>query len=108
MKFLSASMEIWDLLQSVVSLFEEDHPKQLERIRQAIGAGDAAGLMSAAHSLKGSLLALAADRAAAVALELEKMGRDSRIEGAAQVLVSLESEVLGPFQRIAENPERTR
>jgi len=50
--------------------------------------------MSAAHSLKGSLLALAADRAAAVALELEKMGRESRVEGAAQILVSLESEVL--------------
>jgi CheY-like chemotaxis protein len=81
------------LLQSVVSLFEEDHPKQLARIREAIEAGDPAGLMAAAHTLKGSLLVLAADRAAAVALELEKMGRESRLDGAAQILVSLESEV---------------
>jgi len=83
-----------DLLQSVVSLFEEDYPKQLARIRQTIQTGDAAGLTTAAHTLKGSLLALAADRAAAVALELEKMGRESRLDGAAPISASLESEVL--------------
>jgi CheY-like chemotaxis protein/HPt (histidine-containing phosphotransfer) domain-containing protein len=82
------------LLQSVVSLFEEDYPKQLARIRHAVEAGDAASLNAAAHTLKGSLLALAADRAAAVALELEKMGRESRFDGAVQTSALLDSEVL--------------
>jgi HPt (histidine-containing phosphotransfer) domain-containing protein len=82
------------LLQSVVAIFEEDHPAQLARIGQAIRDGDPVALTSAAHTLKGSLLALAADRAARIAIELEKMGRESRLEGAAELLTKLESEVL--------------
>src|SRR4030095_9266505 len=62
------------LLQSIISIFEEDHPAQLLKIREAIETKDATTLTSTAHTLKGSLLALAADRAAAVALELEKLG----------------------------------
>ena len=52
-----------------------------------------ARLLSAAHTLKGSLLALSADRASAAALELEKMGRESRLHGAAEWFAILESEV---------------
>ena len=81
------------LLQSIVGLFEEDYPIQMNRIREAIKAHDAAALSTAAHTLKGSLLVLAANRASAVALELEQMGRDALLEGAAQSFSLLESEV---------------
>jgi len=81
------------LLQSIVALFEEDSPGQLTRIREAIQSRDAGALTVAAHTLKGSLLALAAERASAAALELEKMGRESRLQGASEWLVILESEV---------------
>ena len=81
------------LLPSVVSLFEEDHPKQLLQIRQAIDGGDATALLAAAHTLKGSLLVLAAERAAGLALKLETMGRESRVEGASELLTALESEL---------------
>jgi CheY-like chemotaxis protein/HPt (histidine-containing phosphotransfer) domain-containing protein len=82
------------LLPSVVSMFEEDHPRQLLQIRHAIDSMDAATLFSAAHKLKGSLLVLAADRAGTMALNLELMGRESRLEGADELLSSLEAELV--------------
>ena len=81
------------LLQSIVSLFDEDCPGQMASIQAAIKANDAGALALAAHTLKGSLLALSADRASAAALELEKMGRESRLHGAAEWFAILESEV---------------
>jgi two-component system, sensor histidine kinase and response regulator len=81
------------LLQKIVSLFEEDSPGQVARIREAIQSKDAGALTVAAHTLKGSLLALSADRASAAAFELEKMGRESRLLGAEYWLAILESEV---------------
>jgi signal transduction histidine kinase/DNA-binding response OmpR family regulator/HPt (histidine-containing phosphotransfer) domain-containing protein len=81
------------LLQSVVALFEEDSPGQMVRIQDAIKSGDAQALMVAAHTLKGSLLVLSADRASTAALELEKLGRQSRLQGAAEWFAILESEV---------------
>ena len=62
-------------------------------IQAAIKANDADALAIAAHTLKGSLLALSAERASAAVLELEKMGRESRFQGAAELFAILESEV---------------
>jgi len=81
------------LLQSIVSLFDEDCPGQMASIQAAIKANDADALAIAAHTLKGSLLALSAERASAAVLELEKMGRESRFQGAAELFAILESEV---------------
>ena len=81
------------LLQSIVSLFHEDCPGQMASIQAAIKANDAAALAIAAHTLKGSLLALSAERASAAVLELEIMGRESRFHGAAELFAILESEV---------------
>jgi signal transduction histidine kinase/DNA-binding response OmpR family regulator/HPt (histidine-containing phosphotransfer) domain-containing protein len=81
------------LLQSIVSLFFEDCPGQMASIQAAIKANDADALAMTAHTLKGSLLALSAERASAAVLELEKMGRESRFRGAAELFAILESEV---------------
>ena len=81
------------LLQSVVALFEEDSPGQMTRIHDAIKHGDAQALMAAAHTLKGSLLVLSADKASNAALELEKLGRQSKLQGAADWFAILESEI---------------
>jgi CheY-like chemotaxis protein len=81
------------LLQSVVALFEEDSPGQMVRIHDAIKKGDAQALMVTAHTLKGSLLVLSADRASTAALELEKLGRQSKLQGTAEWFAILESEV---------------
>jgi len=49
--------------------------------------------MVAAHTLKGSLLVLSADRASTAALELEKLGRQSKMQGADAWFAILETEV---------------
>jgi signal transduction histidine kinase/DNA-binding response OmpR family regulator len=81
------------LLQSIVALFEEDYPVQMVRIREAIKANDPVALSSAAHTLKGSLLVLAAGRASEAAVALERLGRESRVVGADVLLATLEAEV---------------
>jgi signal transduction histidine kinase/DNA-binding response OmpR family regulator len=81
------------LLQSVVGLFDEDCPTQMARIREAIRSGDAQALAAAAHTLKGSLLVLSADNASRVAAQLEKLGRQSQLQGASDWLSMLETEV---------------
>jgi HPt (histidine-containing phosphotransfer) domain-containing protein len=47
----------------------------------------------AAHSLKGALLNMAADVAAAIALQLEKMGREKALVDTASVVADLEREM---------------
>jgi signal transduction histidine kinase/DNA-binding response OmpR family regulator/HPt (histidine-containing phosphotransfer) domain-containing protein len=81
------------LLQSVVALFEEDCPRQMARIEDALRSGNTRELMSAAHTLKGSLLVLSADKASAAAQELERLGRQSQLEGTAEWFAILESEI---------------
>jgi signal transduction histidine kinase len=81
------------LLQSLVRLFEEDCPGQMARIREAIEARNDRDLATAAHTLKGSLLVLSADRAAAMARELETLGRESRMDDTPGVFAVLEVEV---------------
>jgi two-component system, sensor histidine kinase and response regulator len=94
------------LLQSVVALFEEDCPGQMARIQDAIRSGDARELASAAHTLKGSLLVLSADKASAAALELENLGRQSQLEGAAEWFAILESEVDAVAKELQKSLER--
>lgn len=49
--------------------------------------------MQAAHSFKGAVAALGAKTGYAVALELETMGREARLEGAPSVVEQLEREL---------------
>ena len=81
------------LLQNVVALFDEDCPGQMARIQEAIRSGDAQALAAAAHTLKGSLLVLSADKASRVAAQLEKLGRQSQLQGASDWFSILETEV---------------
>jgi HPt (histidine-containing phosphotransfer) domain-containing protein len=82
-----------DLLAEVVDLFLEDSPKMLDTLRAAVSGGDALTVERSAHSLKGALLNLAAERAAGVALKLETMGREEDLADCLDVLADLEAEM---------------
>ncbi|MFT5089523.1 MAG: two-component system sensor histidine kinase ChiS [Planctomycetota bacterium] len=82
-----------ELLHELVRLFLEGYPQQLELLRQAVATSDAMKLLRAAHTLKGSASNFAAAKVAACAHELEDMGRNERLEGAAKSLQSLEGEL---------------
>ena len=82
-----------DLLKEVVKAFLGEVPGLIDGIRKAIAAGDGAALRVAAHTLKGSVRYLGADRAFEHAYEIEKMGDAGNLEGAPSMLVSLEGEI---------------
>lgn len=79
-----------ELLREVVGLFLDDYPHSLEKIRDAVAAGDQAGLEHHAHSLKGSVSTFGAKEAFEAALALEKQGRTGDLSGAAERLRRLE------------------
>ncbi|MBI2826356.1 MAG: PAS domain S-box protein [Planctomycetia bacterium] len=71
------------LLQDIVSAFQEEAPRLLADLRRAVDAGDADGLRRAAHTLKGSLRYFGVSGLYDRAFELEARGRQGRLAGAA-------------------------
>ena len=80
------------LLREVLEIFVEETPKLMVRLQQAVVEGDAHGIESMAHSLRGELSYFDAV-AAGKARELEEMGRESHLEQTAAVLASFQNEV---------------
>ncbi len=80
------------LLREVLEIFVEETPKLMVRLQQAVAEGDAHGIESMAHSLRGELSYFDAV-AASKARELEEMGRESHLEHTAEVLASFQNEV---------------
>ncbi|MEZ5353147.1 MAG: Hpt domain-containing protein [Bryobacteraceae bacterium] len=78
-----------ELLLDIAGVYLGEYPGLLDEIGQAVEAGDAPRLLHSAHTLKGSLATIGADRAAAVALQLEMMGREAETSGAAEPLTRL-------------------
>jgi len=88
-----------ETLKEIVELFATESAKLMKRIRDAVTNEDTSELQSAAHTLRGSIRIFGAERAAAAALWLETMGRDTNMVGAEeawQVLVK-EMERLRPL-----------
>jgi two-component system, sensor histidine kinase and response regulator len=82
-----------DLLGELMAIFETECPKMIAVIRSAIRSGDAATLELNAHGLKGAAANFSATPAANRARELETMGRDKNLGGAAATLGLLEAEI---------------
>jgi len=83
-----------ELLQDLCHIFLEESPKLLEKLQQAVAAGDTDGVMRAAHSLKGEAGYLGADGTSHAARQLEEMGRDKNLSGAGDTLAALEKDLL--------------
>jgi signal transduction histidine kinase/DNA-binding response OmpR family regulator len=80
-------------LAEIIEIFQQDYPRHLAAMRQAIAHRNALQLERAAHSLKGSVAMLGATTASTLAAQLEAMGRDGHIEEALTSLDRLEREV---------------
>lgn len=81
------------LLEELLRIFLENAPARLAALRAAIAARDAVRMEAPAHSLKGTLRALGAAPAQALAAALEAVGRQRRLDGAGSLLESLEREM---------------
>ena len=92
---------LWDrvdgdmhLLRELIEVFAEEGPKMLARIEDAVRRGSASDLEKSAHKIKGSALQFSAQAAAAVAFELEEMGRRGSVTGAEPLLHTLRQEII--------------
>jgi signal transduction histidine kinase/HPt (histidine-containing phosphotransfer) domain-containing protein/ActR/RegA family two-component response regulator len=81
------------LLRTLVDTYVAETPRRLARMREAVVRADAADLTFVAHSLKGISAQIGVVRVAAISAEIERMGRDAELDGAAGLLVELEREV---------------
>jgi two-component system, sensor histidine kinase and response regulator len=91
------------LLVELLGIFQEDYPGQIRNAQAAIAQQDAAEVERWGHSLKGALGNLSAITAAALAGELEAMGRSGDLALAGPKLLQVENElqrVMDAFDRM--------
>lgn len=81
-----------DLVRELIGIFQDEFPPLLRRLREAVARQDARCVETTSHSLTGMLSSLSATRAAALARELEQMGREGNAPGLAGTLALFEHE----------------
>ena len=81
------------LVSELLGIFLEDSPGHLQALRDAVAGTDPAALARAAHTLSGTLRVLGAAAATALVGQLEALGREDRLEGAAGLLARFEPEL---------------
>lgn len=82
-----------ELLAEVAQMCLDDMPAMVGDIRNSLAGQDAQAMRKAAHKLKGSLVALAADAASHAAHQIEILGAEGHLDRAADALAALEGEI---------------
>lgn len=82
-----------DFVVQMARLLLDECPKLTGRIRDAIAQGDAAALQLSAHTLKSSADTFGAKCVRELALRLETMARERKLDDAASTQSKLETEV---------------
>ena len=95
---LDRAMGNRELLEMLLNEFVQKAPEKIESIETAIRQGDADSVAKQAHSLKGASASLSAKGISAMALSLEKVGRENRLADVKHVMQELKKE----FDRLAE------
>jgi len=80
-----------DWAKSIFELFIEKYPDYIKTIRTAISKNDGQGLEMAAHRFKGAVSYFKILKVIELALNLELMGKEGKLEEAVQTLSKLES-----------------
>jgi HPt (histidine-containing phosphotransfer) domain-containing protein len=81
-----------DVLGEILTTFLDDVPRRIERLRAALGAGDAVGLQRAAHSLKGSSGNIGAHALYEAARRLDEIGKAGDLAAAVPAIDALAGE----------------
>jgi len=79
-----------DLFLTLVAIFLEESPKEAAAARAALGQQDRAGLVAAAHKLKGSVIEMCAPRLFESARRLELLGREGQFAEASSACSEVE------------------
>jgi two-component system sensor histidine kinase/response regulator len=83
-------MDDEDLARVVVSGFLEDAPRQIEALRDHLGADDAPGALRQAHTIKGASATVGGEALRAVARAMEEAGQAGDLDAVAALLPDLE------------------
>ena len=78
-----------ELLDELLVLFRESSASDLEQLRRAVAADDPAGVLTAAHSLKGASASLGMEGIRQLALAMESDGHNGSVTVAAAKLSDL-------------------
>lgn len=92
-----------EFLKELVEIFSSDYPQRLSTIYQTIKEKDFKSLNETAHSLKGAAGSLFLSKVYELSLELEKRGKESKIEGIESIYKELEEE-LEKFKDFVSQP----
>ena len=84
------------LMSELIELYLTNTPHVLATMQQAITENEATALNINAHTLKSNSARLGAITCSRLCLDLEMMGQESHLEGAAEILAELEAE----FKRV--------
>ena len=82
-----------ELARIVVDGFLEDAPRLIEALRSSLAAGDAAGAIRGAHTIRGASATVGGEALRAAAWELEKAGTAGNLEAVAAGVPGLEAEL---------------
>ncbi|MCX7747371.1 MAG: PAS domain S-box protein [Clostridia bacterium] len=93
-----------ELVLELTNYFIDDYPSQILLLKRHIDENNFKEVEKFAHSLKGAILNFGYKKASDLAYELEKMGRNSELAGALEILRQLEIE-LKEFENFFKNPE---
>lgn len=88
-----------ELLEELLILFKDSSASDLDHLQQAVTAGDSAGVLRAAHSLKGASASLGIEGIRQLAAAMETDARDDSVAIARENLTVLE-ELLGQLNDI--------
>lgn len=81
-----------DVLKELLTLFLEDVPARIEKLRAAWQAGDAVAVQRAAHSIKGSAGNIGATELYGVCSRLDTQGRSGDLAPLPPMVASLDAE----------------
>ncbi|MCB1279274.1 response regulator [Prosthecobacter sp.] len=82
-----------DFLRQLIKVFIAESETLMSGIHAAVADGDAKALHGHAHSLKGALALFGSNAATTAAQQLEFVGREERIQDAAEAFEKLETEI---------------
>jgi len=80
-----------DLFLTLAGLFLQESPKEAAAARAALERQDCAGLMAAAHKLKGSVMEMCAPRLFERTKRLEELGQEGKLAEASSVCADVET-----------------
>src|ERR1044071_4303642 len=82
-----------DLFLTLAGLFLQESPKEAAAARAALSRQDCAGLVAAAHKLKGSVMEMCAPRLFEGTKRLEELGRQGKLDEASPVCAKVEADL---------------